>query len=70
MPSDRRSKTAGLFLRIPGWDGASGASVPWLFPVVGNASGLQESGKELQELRGLVLSLPFVFSSAFSLECV
>lgn len=44
-----------------------GTGVPWLFPVVGNAAGLWEGGKEHQELWGLALSLPFVFSSPLSL---
>lgn len=43
-----------------------GAGVPWLFPVVGNAAWLREAGKEHQELRGLALSFPFVFSSPLS----
>lgn len=45
----------------------SNTGVPWFFVLVGDAAWLWEREKVHQELRGLALFLPFVFSSPFSL---
>lgn len=61
MPMDGMSKGAGLW-HHPAWDGADGHCGPLVVP-----SGGMCSGKEHRLLRGIALSLSFVFSSPFSL---
>lgn len=48
----------------------SNAGVPWFFLLVGNAAWLWEREKVQQELWGLALLFPFLFSSPFQLDAV